>query len=183
MRSNYEPKQMDMQKILIGFALATCLTATAVQHNMKRTADIDPQTTSQAAADSGQQAADNTPAVDLKKKWGGVIKAIELVESEGKANAVSRDGRYVGCLQISQILVRECNQILGYKKFTYDDRYNREKSHELFIIYQEHFNREGNMERAIRLWNSGDLKCMQRKARTDGYYNRVMKRYNQLAKD
>jgi len=125
--------------------------------------------------------AQKTGSVDLNKKWGAVISAIEQVESEGKANAVSRDGKYVGCLQISEILVRECNQILGRKKFTYADRLNKQKSYEMFIIYQEHFNKEGNMEKAIRLWNSGDLKCMQRKASTEGYYRKVMAKFNQLA--
>lgn len=111
------------------------------------------------------------------------MKAIEQVESDGRANAVSKNGKWVGCLQISEILVRQCNQILGKKKFTYKDRYSKEKSYEMFIVYQEYFNKEGNMEKAIRLWNSGDLNCMKRKARTEGYYRRVMSKFNQLAKD
>ena len=122
-------------------------------------------------------------SVDLQKKWGPVMKAIEQVESDGRANAVSKNGKWVGCLQISEILVRQCNQILGKKKFTYKDRYSKEKSYEMFIVYQEYFNKEGNMEKAIRLWNSGDLNCMKRKARTEGYYRRVMSKFNQLAKD
>jgi len=126
-------------------------------------------------------AAQSTVTIDLQKKWGPVMNAIEQVESEGRANIVSRDGRYVGCLQIAPILVRQCNIILGYNKFTLKDRYSKEKSHEMFIVFQEHFNPEGDMERAIRLWNSGDLKCMQRKARTEGYYQRVMRKYNQMA--
>ncbi len=120
--------------------------------------------------------------VDLQKKWGLVMDAIEQVESEGRSNAVSKNGLYVGCLQISKILVRQCNQILGYKKYTYQDRLDKEKSHEMFIVYQEYFNKEGNMEKAIRLWNSGDLNCMRRKSRTEGYYQRVMNKFNQLAK-
>lgn len=119
--------------------------------------------------------------VDLHKKWYYVIQAIEQVESEGRADAVSKDGRYVGCLQISEILVRQCNLIAGYQRFTYDDRLSREKSHEMFILFQEYFNKEGSTEKAIRLWNSGDVRCMQRKASTDSYYNKVMRKYNQLA--
>ncbi len=128
-------------------------------------------------------AAQDNATVDLQKKWSPVMLAIEQVESEGRANIVSRDGRYVGCLQIAPILVRQCNIILGYDKFTLKDRYSKERSHEMFIIFQEHFNPEGNMEKAIRLWNSGDLQCMQRKSRTEGYYQRVMRKYNQMAKE
>ncbi len=121
--------------------------------------------------------------IDLNKKWYDVMNAIEQVESKGNASVVSRDGRYVGCLQISEILVRECNQIAGRKMFTYNDRYSREKSREMFIVFQEHHNPEGNMEKAIRLWNSGDVNCMRRKARTESYYQRVMRKYTQLAKN
>lgn len=121
--------------------------------------------------------------VRLQKKWGMVIRAIEQVESEGRTNITSRDGKYVGCLQISEILVRECNQIVGEKRFSYDDRLSRAKSHEMFIVYQEHFNPDGNMEKAIRLWNSGDLRCMTCKSRTEGYYRRVMSKFDQLARN
>ena len=114
-------------------------------------------------------AAKSTPEVDLQKKWGTVIQAIAMVESECQPNRVSRNGLYVGYLQISEILVRECNRIGGYEKYTYADRYDKQKSIDMFIDFQERYNPEGNLEKAIRLWNSGDLKCMTRKARTEGY--------------
>ncbi|MCQ2258515.1 MAG: lytic transglycosylase domain-containing protein [Bacteroidaceae bacterium] len=128
--------------------------------------------TASAKTDSG---------VDLQKKWGAVIEAIAMVESNRDPSKVSRNGLYVGYLQISQILVRECNRIVGYNKYTYADRYNKEKSIEMFITFQECYNSEGNMEKAIRLWNSGDLKCMSRKMRTEGYYRRVMSKYTETA--
>lgn len=127
------------------------------------------------------QTAAGVKKVDLQKKWGTVIHAIALVESEGKPRQVSKNGLYVGYLQISEILVRECNRIVGYKKYTYADRYDKQKSIDMFIDYQEHYNPDGNMERAIRLWNSGDLKCMTRKSRTEGYYRRVMAKYTATA--
>jgi hypothetical protein len=119
---------------------------------------------------------------ELENKWEAVIKAISYVESASTANAVSPCGRYVGYLQISKILVRQCNIIAGYEKYTYNDRYNIEKSIDMFIEYQERYNPEGNIEKAIRLWNSGDLKCMQNKSKTERYYQRVIKRYNTLGK-
>ena len=120
---------------------------------------------------------------EMNKKWGAVMDAIEQVESRGDTRAVSPNGKWVGCMQISEILVRECNNIIGQKKFTYNDRYSREKSREMFVIFQEKYNKEGNMEKAIRLWNSGDLNCMQRKASTNGYYRRVMASYTNLARN
>ena len=111
------------------------------------------------------------------KKWMPVINAIAQVESGGNPKAVSRSGTYVGLLQMAPICVRECNRIVGKNKFTYNDRLSKEKSIEMFIIFQEHHNPEGNMEKAIRLWNSGDKNCMQNKKRTEAYYKRVMSKY------
>ena len=125
--------------------------------------------------------AQTVPQVDLQKKWGAVINAIAMVESQGHPKAVSKNGLYVGYLQISEILVRECNRIAGYKKYTYADRYDKQKSINMFIDYQEFHNKTGNMEKAIRLWNSGDVNCMMRKARTEGYYKEVMSKYTSLA--
>ena len=119
--------------------------------------------------------------IDLEKKWAPVIRAIAQVESEGNPKMVSKCGRYVGYLQISKILVRECNQILGKQVYTYDDRYDKQKSIDMFIVFQEHFNKEGNTEKAIRLWNSGDLNCMKHKRPTEGYYRRVMAKFTAQA--
>ncbi len=127
-------------------------------------------------------AQDNIPD-SLMQKWGPVIRAIEQVESKGQDRLVSRNGLYVGCLQIAPILVRQVNIILGKKKFTNNDRFSKEKSYEMFIVFQEHFNPGGDHEFAIRLWNSGDLKCMERKGRTETYYQRVMSKYKQLAEE
>ncbi len=119
--------------------------------------------------------------INLEKKWGPVVEAIAQVESEGHPELVSKNGLYVGYLQISKVLVRQVNQILGTKAYTYNDRYDKQKSIEMFIIFQEHYNREGNMEMAIRLWCSGDLRCMSRKRASEGYYRRVMHKYSEMA--
>lgn len=112
------------------------------------------------------------------KKWMPVINAIAQVESGGNPKAVSKSGTYVGLLQIAPICVRECNRIVGKNKFTYNDRYSKEKSIEMFIVFQEYHNPEGNMEKAIRLWNSGDKNCMKNKSKTEAYYRRVMSKYD-----
>ncbi len=119
--------------------------------------------------------------INLEKKWGPVVEAIAQVESEGHPELVSKNGLYVGYLQISKVLVRQVNQILGTKAYTYNDRYDKQKSIEMFIIFQEHYNKEGNMEMAIRLWCSGDLRCMSRKRASEGYYRRVMHKYSEMA--
>ena len=63
-----------------------------------------------------------------------VVKAIAQVESNNNEKIVSKNKAHVGLLQISKITVDECNRILGYKKFSYEDRYNGDKSLEMFYI-------------------------------------------------
>ena len=113
-------------------------------------------------------------------KWNPVYEAISMVESGGNPKAVSPSGKYVGYLQISTVMVKACNQIVGKKKFKNNDRYSKEKSIEMFITFQEHYNPEHNVEKAFRLWNSGDPLCMQRKSKTNAYYKKAMKHYNKI---
>lgn len=105
--------------------------------------------------------------------WEPVMKAIIQVESGGDAKAIS--GSSCGAMQITPILVEECNNILkenGSKKsYKLSDRYSIEKSKEMFILFQSKFNSERNIEKAIRSWNGGP-RYKQRS--TQRYYNKVM---------
>ena len=105
--------------------------------------------------------------------WEPVMQAIIQVESEGNANA--QCGNSCGAMQITPILVAECNDILrkrkSKKKFTLRDRFSIEKSKEMFLLIQSYFNPLNDIEKAIRSWNGGmkySVKLTQR------YYERVM---------
>lgn len=108
--------------------------------------------------------------------WGPLMDAIAQVESEGDSRAIN--GKSCGVMQITPILVEDCNVILKKrgekKKFTLNDRFNIEKSREMFVLIMSHYNPSNDIERAIRLWNGGinyTLKGTQR------YYNKVMRLY------
>lgn len=107
------------------------------------------------------------------KCWDNLIHAISFVESRGNEKAISKDGKCVGILQIKKILVDECNRI-GNKKFTYQDRFNKEKSIEMFNIIQNYYNPTKSTEKAIRLWNGGPN---YKKSSTQNYYLEVLKKY------
>lgn len=106
--------------------------------------------------------------------WSPVIEAIIQVESEGNARAVS--GNSVGAMQITPILVKECNEILksrkSDKRFTMDDRYSVEKSKEMFLLIQSHYNKANDVERAIRSWNGGPRYSIRA---TNAYFRKVMR--------
>ena len=107
--------------------------------------------------------------------WNPVMDAIIQVESEGNPKAVS--GNSVGVMQITPILVKDCNDILkrqkSKKRYTMDDRYSVAKSKEMFLIIQKYYNPENNVEKAIRLWNGG-IKYTTRA--TNRYYKKVLAR-------
>ncbi len=105
--------------------------------------------------------------------WTPVIDAIIQVESKGDPNA--RSGIYCGVLQISPVLVQECNNILkrrgSSKRFSLNDRFNVQKSKEMFVVIQSYYNPNNNVERAIRMWQGG---CNYKVRSTQRYYQKVM---------
>lgn len=103
-----------------------------------------------------------------------VINAIGTVESGMNDNA--KNGIHAGFLQISPILVKECNNILKEKgetkRYTNNDRYNHQKSIEMFILIQEKYNPTHNVEAMIRLWNGGPG-WKKNPSKTNRYYKKV----------
>lgn len=120
-----------------------------------------------AAAGSGAAQTENFD-------WEPVIKAIVQVESEGNTSAVK--GNSCGAMQITPILVAECNNILkkrkSKKRYTLRDRFSLEKSKEMFLLMQSHFNPLNDIEKAIRSWNGGNKYSVKR---TQRYFEKVMK--------
>ena len=106
--------------------------------------------------------------------WNPVMDAIIEVESDGDPRAVS--GNSCGAMQITPILVKECNNILkklkSKKRFKLSDRFNVAKSKEMFILIQSQYNPQNNVEKAIRSWNGGPKYSVRG---TQKYYNKVMK--------
>ena len=110
--------------------------------------------------------------------WSKVIDAISMVESKGNPKAFNPNGDCAGILQITPGLVKQCNIWLKAKKskkrYTLSDRYSVKKSKEMFVLLQEHFNPEHNIEKAIKCWNCG-FYTKNWKSKSISYYKKVMK--------
>jgi soluble lytic murein transglycosylase-like protein len=111
--------------------------------------------------------------------WSKVINAIIQVESKGNPKAYNPNGNCVGILQITPGLVKQCNTWLAAKKskkrYTLADRYNVEKSKEIFVMVQSYYNKSNDVEKAIRIWNGGPGYTVKG---TNGYLKKVMKYYD-----
>ena len=113
--------------------------------------------------------------------WQPVIDAIIQVESNG--NPKAKSGNSVGAMQITPILVAQCNIILkerkSTKRYTLADRYSVAKSKEMFLLMQSEYNTQNNIEKAIRAGNGGNNYSVKR---TQRYYEKVMKVLTTLKK-
>lgn len=110
-----------------------------------------------------------------------LITAIGTVESGLNDNA--RSGVHAGFLQISKVCVTECNRINKLKnvstRYTLQDRFNHQKSIEIFWIIQKFYNPKLDIDYMVLLWNEGNS-AMKKPKRKTKYYQKVMKIYNSL---
>jgi len=87
-----------------------------------------------------------------------LLSAIMFVESSYNDSAYNSYEDAVGCLQIRKTMVNDVNRILRKQKsdlrFTYDDRWLRDRSIKMFSIYCEHYGLT-TAEEIARCWNGG----------------------------
>jgi len=112
-----------------------------------------------------------------------LINALIMVESSGNDSAVGDTHLgepSIGVLQIRPIMVREVNRILKLKgtdyRYKLKDRWDREKSIEMFLIWKEFHHSDSNYEEIARSWNGGTKG--PKNPRTYNYWKKVE---NQLA--
>lgn len=110
--------------------------------------------------------------IGYKHDLSNLLKGIIYVESQGNCNAISKSGKCVGILQITPILVKDCNRIIGKKKYTLHDRLNKSKSIEMFYIIQKHYNKEGDIRKGAYIWRGGNVN------ENKDYYQKVKENMN-----
>ena len=82
------------------------------------------------------------------------MMAVAFAIQETKCqNISSPDGKYVGYLQMSEILVRETNNILGKKLYSYDDRRDWNCCLAMFATIMDSKNPQLDIDAAIDIWN------------------------------
>ena len=108
-----------------------------------------------------------------------IISVIMFVESSYNNFAYNPNEDAVGCLQIRRCMVDDINRILEIKnlplRFTYNDRWSREKSIQMFEIYRKYYNLN-TYEKIARCWNGGPNGLY--KSTTTDYWNKVKTKIN-----
>ena len=131
---------------------------------------------------------EKTPVVDSPiilpaKPIDDLVNALIYVESRGLDSAIGDkhlDQPSVGVLQIRPIMVREvnriCKRIGSHQRFTLRDRFDREKSIHMFLIWKEFHHKDSNFEAIARSWNGGPRG--PKSNRTLPYWEKVEKQLN-----
>ncbi len=83
-----------------------------------------------------------------------LLAAIIHVESRGDTLAHNIKEDAVGVLQIRPIMVKEVNRVLGFDKYTLQDRWDKQKSIEMFNVIRHNTPHPTN-EKVARNWNGG----------------------------
>ena len=102
----------------------------------------------------------------------GLWEAVCTVESGGNPLAVGDGGRAAGIAQIWAITVKDVNRIAG-TKFTLNDRFDAEKSRQMFNLYVNHYGKGQSDGYKARIWNGGPTG--NTKKSTIAYWNKIQK--------
>ena len=97
---------------------------------------------------------DKSPGKDMVD----ILNAIIQVESRGNPNAYAPGEDAVGILQIRKCMVDDVNRILkkrgAFLRYTYNDRWDEDKSIEMFDIFCTYYGLT-TAEEMARCWNGG----------------------------
>ena len=110
----------------------------------------------------------------IQKKTKFLLNAIITIESSNNDSAYHAGEDAVGCLQIRPCMVYDVNRILKKQnktiQYTLTDRWNRDRSIEMFYVYCNYYNLT-TLEAMARSWNGGPRGA--NKNTTVGYWRKV----------
>ena len=81
----------------------------------------------------------------------------------------------LGIAQITPVVVRDVNRILGKEVFTLEMRVNDYLSRLMFEVICNHYAKGGSVEKLCRLWHRGPSHKRQYDSAGDLYWNRARK--------
>lgn len=162
-----------MRKVLPLLLLTLTASTTSMPPRAERLLEVQPK-----AITTIPTKVPELKIVEHKRDLTPLVEALIWVESRGKEDAYCKREDAVGVLQIRPIMVKEVNRILGLigstNIYTLEDRWNREKSIEMFNVVASYYHETSSYEKIARCWNGGP-KGLQKK-QTQKYWRKVQKR-------
>ena len=162
-----------MRKVLPLLLLTLTASTTSMPPRVERLLEVQPKVITTIPTKVPE-----LKIVERKRDLTPLIEALIWVESRGKEDAYCKREDAVGVLQIRPIMVKEVNRILGLigstNIYTLEDRWNREKSIEMFNVVASYYHETSSYEKIARCWNGGP-KGLQKK-QTKKYWRKVQKR-------
>ena len=118
----------------------------------------------------GRAAWDNA---DPLAKLATILYAVESSSGTDKRmNRPGPDGE-LGPLQPTDICLKDVNRIVGYNRWSSQDRLDLHKSIEMLEAYCLHYYPHGTIEQRARLWHRGPSKKAQYDANGDDYWRKA----------
>ncbi len=102
------------------------------------------------------------------------------VESGGRDQAIGDGGRALGPLQIHRAVVQDVNRFAG-TSYRWEGMTNRADARKVCELYLTRYAKGRSAEQAARIWNGGP--DGYRKSSTLGYWSKVQRNLNTIAKN
>lgn len=106
-----------------------------------------------------------------------LITAISKVESRGLVNIVNKKEMAYGHLQIRKCVIKDVNMYFN-TNYTIKDALDSLKSIDIFLKYQNIYNKDFEFEKAARIWNGGPNGI--NKTSTKVYWDKVLHYYKKI---
>lgn len=117
---------------------------------------------------------DPADSVIADYEWRLYRLASAMAEVESGNNPHARNGQYVGWLQISPVMVREANRLLGFEAYYLTDRETIEGSLAIFGTIMAVYNPDLDVRTACKVWN---------KHAGEAYYQRIRNIYDVIGEE
>lgn len=112
--------------------------------------------------------------LDLNEAW----NLITFHETRQDSSRFNKKENAAGIAQIRPVMIEEINRLHGYEKYTLDDRWDINKSREIFFYIQKAYNRNKSVIDLYSIcvtWNG--------KSRDNKYYRNVYRLYLKMRKN
>lgn len=141
-----------MKKYLVIFSL---LTASACCTTTRYVSTLEERTSWRDSLDNIRLTRELERLNEKDWEWDLLWEAVAIEESQQNPLAKNPYSSASGYYQLLRGYVAEANQILGYDKYSYNDRFSKEKSREMIEVVQSYYNPKKDIKKAIRLHRVG----------------------------